>query len=362
MNETILKMDKMREKRIIYPFSAIVDQELLKTALLLLAINPRIGGLLIYGEKGSGKSMAVRALADLLPEIKVVDGCPFNCNPDDPTMMCSLCHDKYTKVGKLPYSFKKMEVITLPLGATEDRVIGTLDIEKVFKEGIKALQPGILARANRNILYIDEINLLPDHIADDILDAAASGRNIVEREGVSVAHPSRFILIGTMNPEEGSLRPQLLDRLALSVTITGIVDENLRIEVIKRNLDFIKNPETLLKKYKEEQEKLKDKIMKARDLVEKVELSEYHYHVIAKLCTLLNVDGHRPDIIIALTAQTLAALNERTEIINEDIEIAAHLTLGHRTRNSGFDPPATPEEIKSTLSRAIKEAKKFFRE
>ncbi|MEM2127646.1 MAG: ATP-binding protein, partial [Candidatus Bathyarchaeia archaeon] len=198
--------------RPVYPFSALVGQPELKLALLLNAVNPMIGGLLIRGQKGTGKSTAVRALVDILPEISVVRGCPFNCNPFDPTNMCPTCLDKYLRGNPLDAETRRMKVVTLPIGATEDRVVGSLDIEKAISEGIRALQPGLLAEANQNILYIDEVNLLPDHITDSILDAAASGWNVVEREGISVQHPSRFILIGTMNPEEGELRPQLLDR------------------------------------------------------------------------------------------------------------------------------------------------------
>ncbi len=207
-----------------FPFAAIVDQEQLLRALLFNAINPHIGGLLVRGPKGSGKSMAARALADLLPEVEVTADCIFGCSPTDPSNMCSLCRSRIEAGETLPTERRKMRVITLPLGATEDRVVGTLDIEKALREGVRALQPGILAEANQNILYVDEINLLPDHIVDDLLDAAASGLNVVEREAISVAHPSRFILIGTMNPEEGELRPQLLDRLPISVTVQTVMD------------------------------------------------------------------------------------------------------------------------------------------
>jgi len=351
----------VERERIVYPFAAIVNQDLLKLALIINAINPRIGGLLIRGEKGSGKSMAVRALADLLPEIEVVKGCPFNCNPHDPTNMCDVCREKYYKGEQLPIEKKKMKVVTLPIGATEDRVIGSLDIEKAIREGIKALQPGILAEANQNILYVDEINLLPDHIVDDILDAAASGWNIIEREGISVSHPSRFILVGTMNPEEGELRPQLLDRLPLSVTIRGIRDEDLRIEVIRRNIEFSENPIEFRKKYEEEQNKLKERIIKARELLEKVEVPEPILRAVARLCLSLNVDGHRPDIVIIQAAKALAAFSGRTTIEVNDIKIAAKLALSHRTRRGGFEEPASSDEIEQTLNKVISSLKDFFR-
>ena len=208
--------------RPVYPFTAIVGQEELKLALLLNAVNPHIGGLLIRGPKGTGKSTSVRALSDILPEVDVVEGCRFNCSPTDPTNMCGDCLARYRKDGELPKVARPMRVVTLPIGATEDRVVGSLDIEQAIKLGIRALEPGILAEANQNVLYIDEVNLLPDHITDDILDVAASGWNIVEREAISLGHPARFMLIGTMNPEEGELRPQLMDRFALHVRIENI--------------------------------------------------------------------------------------------------------------------------------------------
>ena len=352
---------KFSEERIVFPFTAVVDQDLLKLALILNAINPKIGGLLVRGEKGSGKSTVVRALADLLPEIKVVKGCPFNCNPEDPTNMCDVCREKFEKGEELPVEKRKMKVVTLPIGATEDRVIGSLDIERALKEGVRALQPGILAEANQNILYVDEINLLPDHIVDDILDAAASGWNIVEREGISIAHPSRFILVGTMNPEEGELRPQLLDRLPLSVSIRGIQDEELRVEVIKRNLEFAEDPLRFRKKYEEKQRELRERIMKAIEMLPSVRIPEPVLKAVAKLCLTLQVDGHRPDIVIVQTARTLAAFQGRTIVEPEDINVAAKLALGHRTRRGGFEEPATYEEIDTAFKNVMKSMKNFFR-
>ena len=347
--------------RVIYPFTAFVDQELLKRGLILLAINPKIGGLLIRGEKGSGKSTIARAIADLLPEIEVVKGCPFNCNPHNVSNMCDNCKGRYLKGEKLPVEKKKMRVITLPLGATEDRVLGTIDIERVLKEGTKALQLGILGEANQNILYIDEINLLPDHLVDDILDASASGWNVVEREGISIAHPSRFILIGTMNPEEGDLRPQLLDRLSMSVTIVGVQDETKRVEIIKRNIEFVNNPTEFVKKYEQSQKELRERIIEARKRLSSVNISDELMYTIAKLNTKLSIDGHRPDIIIAMAAKANAAFEGRTEVTIDDIELAAQLTLGHRTRSGGLAEPATPDEISSALKESYTETKKFFR-
>ncbi len=340
--------------KIPFPFAAFVDQDELKLALLLVSINPKIGGLLIRGEKGTGKSILVRALADLLPPIDVVADCPFNCDPHDPTNMCDSCRSRYSKGEKLPVKKIKMQVVNLPIGATEDMVVGSLDIEKALREGIRALQPGILARANRNILYVDEVNLLPDNIVDIILDSAALGWNYVEREGISVAHPSRFILIGTMNPEEGELRPQLLDRFSMSITIEGVKDSNLRAEIIKRNIEFLENPIEFIKKYEKDQEELRNKIIEARKRLTNVEISDGILLLVAKLCLFLQVDGHRPDIIITMVAKTIAALFGRNYVEPEDVKVAAKLVLGHRTRRGGFLEPATPQEIEVAFDRVLK--------
>jgi magnesium chelatase subunit D len=338
-----------------YPFSAIVALNDLKLALVLNAINPKIGGLLIRGPKGSGKTTAVRALADLLPTIKVADGCAFNDNPEDPSNMCDKCRVSYARDGKLAFKERKMRVIDLPLGATEDRVIGSLDVEKAIKIGVEALEPGILAEANQNILYIDEVNLLPDHIADDLLDAAATGWNVVEREGISVKHPSRFIFIGTMNPEEGQLRPQLLDRFPLSVGAERIIDVKERIEVVKRNIEFETKPEEFLKKYSVPQEELRGKIINARKLLTQVSISDKLIEVVSAVCLELKVDGIRPDIVITKTAKTLAAFQSQKEVTPEHVLKAAELSLNHRTREGGFLEPATPQEIREVLTAKLKE-------
>ncbi|MCD6242144.1 VWA domain-containing protein [Candidatus Bathyarchaeota archaeon] len=344
------------QKRIVFPFSAIVNLDKLKLAILINAINPKIGGILIRGPKGSGKTTIARALADILPKIKVVKGCPFNCNPYDPSNMCPKCFERYKKGEKLPVEEREMVVVDLPLGATEDRVVGSLDVEKAIKYGIEALEPGILAEANQNILYVDEINLLPDHIADDLLDAAATGWNVVEREGVSVRHPSRFIFIGTMNPEEGELRPQLLDRFPLSVTVGRISSVEERMEIVRRNLEFEKNPEAFIKKFEPYQRELKKRIIQARKILPKVKLNEALLEAICKACLELKVDGVRPDIVISKAACTLAAFENRIEVTMDDILVAAELALSHRTREGGFLEPATPEEIKDVFLGKIKEA------
>jgi len=343
----------MAFERIAYPFTAIVGQEELKLALLLNAINPSIGGLLIRGQKGTGKSTAVRALADLLPEIEVAKGCPFQCNPKDPTNMCENCYELYKGGKPLQFERRTMRVVTLPIGATEDRVIGSLDIERAIKEGVKALDPGILAETNQSILYVDEVNLLPDHIVDDILDAAASGWNIVEREAISVAHPARFILIGTMNPEEGELRPQLLDRFSLHTAITGIFDKDQRVEIIRRNLEFGEDSLGFRKKFERQQVELRQKILQARKRINRVTIPDRLLDAVARVCIQLHVDGHRPDIVMVRSAKALAALEGRKEASGQDIVRVAGMALSHRTRRGGFEEPAKPEQIKTAFDQAL---------
>jgi magnesium chelatase subunit D len=342
-------------KRVVFPFSAIVALGKLKLAILINAINPKIGGILIRGPKGSGKTTAVRGLTDILPNVKVVKDCPFNCNPFDPSNMCPKCSEHYKRIGKLPVEEMEMTVVNLPLGATEDRVVGSLDVEKAIKLGVEALEPGILAEANQNILYVDEINLLPDHIADDFLDAAATGWNVVEREGISVSHPSRFIFIGTMNPEEGELRPQLLDRFPLSVSVERISSVKDRMEVVKRNMGFEENPERFREKYKIAQGELKRRIIRARDILSKVVMSERLIEAVCRACLDLKVDGMRPDIVISKAACTLAAFEDRTRVTSNDVLVASELALSHRTRQGGFLEPATPDEIKKTFMDKVKE-------
>ncbi len=343
----------MAYERLVYPFSAIISQEQLKLALLLNAINPQIGGVLIRGPKGTGKSTSVRALAELLPDISVTKDCPFNCSPTDPTDMCGDCFSAFQKGVQQSYERRRMRVVNLPIGATEDRVIGSLDIEKAIKMGMRALEPGILAEANQNILYIDEVNLLPDHITDDILDVSASGWNVIEREAISVSHPARFILIGTMNPEEGELRPQLLDRFALHVTVTEVLDEKRRVEVIRNNLLFGENPLAFVKSFADKQEELRQKILGAIKILGGVKVPEAILESVAHACLTLNIDGHRPDIVIVRAAKTLAAFEGRLEVTPDDVMRVAPMAIGVRTRREGFEEPATPEDIKKAFNSAF---------
>ncbi len=343
--------------RNVLPFTALVNHDELKLALLLNAINPSIGGLLITGPKGTGKTTVVRSLAALLPEIPVVKGCKFRCDPDNATELCTACTAKFEKTKKLNTKMQKMRVVNLPLSATEDRVVGSLDVERAIREGEAALKPGILADANQNILYVDEVNLLPDHIVDSLLDAAATGINVVEREGISVSHPARFIFVGSMNPEEGELRPQLLDRFPLHVAIQRPFSQEERVEIIQINIDFERDPRALQKKWAPKEDKLRDEITAARERMKTVMISEDIMQVIAHLTTELQVDGARPDIVIAKTAMAFAAFDGRTTVTADDIETVAPLALSHRTRQRGILEPPTGNEIHDVMKEARKKAK-----
>jgi magnesium chelatase subunit D len=345
-------------KRKTIPFTSIVGQEDMKFALILNAVNPRIGGVLIRGDKGTAKSTAVRALADLLEEIQVVEDCPFNCDPTNPEEMCDICFKRSEK-SLIKEACRKTPVIDLPLGATEDRVVGSLNVERAIKEGIKALEPGILAAANRGILYIDEVNLLDDHVADVLLDCSAMGVNIVEREGVSVAHPAKFILVGTMNPEEGELRPQLLDRFGLQVSVVGISDVDQRMQIAKNAESFEADPEAFAMRYQAEQGQLKEKISQARNLLQKVAMSDDLLRLIASTCIDLGVKTHRAEIVITRTAKTISALEGRTEVIGEDVKKAMQLALAHRMRSRPFEPPnLSQEKLEESMEKHQKEPQK----
>ncbi len=330
-------------KRIIYPFVAIVGQEDMKLALILNVINPDIGGVLIRGEKGTAKSTAVRALAEVLPEIKVVKDCPFQLLPYESPETCNMCPRKecaqkiLTGEKEVEIIERKIDVVELPLGATEDRVVGTLDLEAALTHGRKEIEPGILAQAHRGILYVDEVNLLEDHLVDVLLDSAAMGINTVEREGISFSHPSRFVLIGTMNPEEGELRPQLLDRFGLCVTIEGIKEISSRVEILKRKDEFENNPEEFFLKWKDKSKQLQKKIIEAKKNYKNIETGEETFREIVDFTLQIGVDGHRADIVILKTAKALAAYEGETKVLPHHIEKAAHLAMPHRMRRRPFE-------------------------
>lgn len=328
----------------VYPFSAIVGQDKMKLALMLNVINPKIGGVLLRGEKGTGKSLAVRALAHLLPEVEVVADCPFHCDPQRPKDLCSACNAKVAKGEQLSVAKRSVTVADLPVGATEDRLVGTLDIEKAIKSGEKHFEPGILAEANRNILYIDEVNLLDDHLVDVLLDAAAMGINYVEREGVSFTHPSQFVLVGTMNPEEGELRPQLLDRFALSVEVKGIPYREARAEIVRRRIAFEADPAGFIASQTENQNQVREKIINATKLLPQVKLSDDMLDLITLICTDFGVDGHRADITVYKTACTIAAFKGKTNVTEEDVKEAAELALAHRHRRQPFEEPQMEQQ------------------
>lgn len=320
----------------IYPFTAIVGQERMRRALVLNAVDPRIGGVLIRGERGTAKSTAARALAALLPEVQVIHGCRFGCDPKKPSTWCTECRERFPTAAQVPVDVRRTPFINLPVSATEDRVVGTLDIEAAIQKGERHFEPGVLAAANRGLLYIDEVNLLDDHVVDVLLDAAAMGMNIVEREGISFSHPARFILVGTMNPEEGDLRPQLLDRFALSVEILGIREPRERVAIMERNLAFEGDPVRFAEHWQPREQELTQMIARARELVEHVEYTSRDLLSIAALTSSLGVDGHRPDLVILKVARAQAAFDGRRRITERDIALAAELALPHRLKHTPF--------------------------
>lgn len=321
----------------VFPFSAIVGQDKMKLALILNAVNPRLGGVLIRGEKGTAKSTAVRALAALLPEMEVVKGCRFGCDPGIKSKLCPECRQKLAEGKALETEKLRMAVVDLPINATEDRVVGTLDLEHALKEGEKKFEPGVLADANRGILYVDEVNLLDDHIVDVLLDSAAMGVNTVEREGVSYSHPAEFILVGTMNPEEGELRPQLLDRFGLCVNIQTIRDSDQRVEIIKRWAEYEQDPEKFHEHWKPEDVKLGQRIQAAKKLLPEVEISADMLFRIANISIALAVDGHRSDLVLMKSAKTRAAFLARKQVTPEDIDACIEHVFAHRMRRRPFE-------------------------
>lgn len=322
-----------------FPFTAVVGQDDLRLALLLNAVSPAVGGVLVRGEKGTAKSTAVRALSALLPEVAVVAGCRFSCDPAAPD---AACPDGPHEAGGDAQRAARM--VELPVGASEDRLVGALDIERALAEGVKAFEPGLLADAHRGILYVDEVNLLHDHLVDLLLDAAAMGASYVEREGVSVRHAARFLLVGTMNPEEGELRPQLLDRFGLTVEVAASREPDQRVEVVRRRLAYDDNPAEFTARWADEEASVRQRIVAARQLLPSVRLGDGALRQIAATCAAFEVDGMRADIVMARTATALAAWAGRTEVLAEDVRQAALLALPHRRRRNPFDAPGLDED------------------
>ncbi|MET8926778.1 putative cobaltochelatase [Streptomyces sp. NPDC004623] len=331
-----------------YPFTALVGQDDLRLGLLLNAVSPAVGGVLVRGEKGTAKSTAVRALAALMPEVAVVAGCRFSCDPGAPDPACpDGPHEAGTGVSRAA------RTVELPVGASEDRLVGALDIERALSEGVKAFEPGLLADAHRGILYVDEVNLLHDHLVDLLLDAAAMGASYVEREGVSVRHAARFLLVGTMNPEEGELRPQLLDRFGLTVEVAASRETDLRVEVVRRRLAYDDDPAGFAARWADEEAALRERIVSARALLPRVVLGDGVLRQIAATCAAFEVDGMRADIVMARTATALAAWAGREEVVSDDVRQAALLALPHRRRRNPFDAPGLDED---RLDEALQDA------
>jgi magnesium chelatase subunit I len=339
----------MSRGSVVFPFVDIVGQEEMKRALILNVVDPGIGGVLLKGEKGTAKSTTVRSLGGVLPRRKAVKGCRFRCDPSDPDRMCESCR---AGLPSLESEEVQMEVVELPLGATEDRVAGTIDIEHALKTGEKRFEPGVLARANGNLLYIDEVNLLDDHIVDMLLDSAAMGVNYVEREGISFSHPSRFILVGTMNPEEGDLRPQLLDRFGLSVDIKGERDPKVRAEIVRRRLEFDDSPDAYVKARSQETEPLRGRIAEASARLRSVRLGPEALDAVVAVTSHFGIDGHRADIVMMKAARANAAFEGRDSVTAEDISAVAGPVLSHRLRRRPFEDSSIDRE---ELERCLKD-------
>jgi len=321
-----------------FPFAAIIGQEEMKLALQLNVIDPKIGGVMIMGDRGTGKSTTIRALADLLPDITVIKNDPFNTDPK------SFSGDYETEQIKIP-------MVELPLGATEDRVCGTINLKEILSGGSSTFEPGLLARANRGLLYVDEINLLDDHLVDVLLDSAASGWNTVEREGISIKHPAKFILIGSGNPEEGELRPQLLDRFGMHAEIRTIKDPNLRVKIVEERISFDQSPQMWFEKYEQEQINIQNRIINAQNGLKEVTISKEYQLKISQICSELEIEGLRGDIVSTRAAKALAAFENRLEVKKEDIQRTITLCLRHRLRRDPMESINSGEKIESIFQK-----------
>jgi magnesium chelatase subunit I len=337
-----------------FPFSALVAQDELKLALLCAAVDPNIGGVLIFGDRGTGKSTAVRALAALLPPMKVIAGCRYGCDPATPQRWCTECRARPAG-SRVKTQTVAVPVIDLPLGATEDRVVGTLNLEQALSSGLRTFEPGLLARANRGFLYIDEVNLLEDHLVDLLIDVAASGENLVEREGLSVRHPARFVLVGSGNPEEGELRPQLLDRFGLSVEVRTPQDIELRIQIVRRRDDFERDSEAFMALWQNEEGRVRRQILAARRRLDAVVLPEQALRWAAQLCARVGTDGLRGELTLVRAARALAALRGHRSVRAEELAEVAPGALRHRLRRDPLDEAGSSARIE----RALQEQESF---
>ena len=326
-----------------FPFAAIIGQEEMKLALQLNVIDPKIGGVMIMGDRGTGKSTTIRALADLLPDINIIKNDPFNTNPKG--------LNKEYEIDAI-----KIPMVELPLGATEDRVCGTINLKEILSGGNSTFEPGLLARANRGILYVDEINLLDDHLVDVLLDSAASGWNTVEREGISIKHPARFILVGSGNPEEGELRPQLLDRFGMHAEIRTIREPNLRVRIVEERISFDIAPQEWFEKYDLEQNAIQDRIIKAQNLLEEVTIDQAFQLKISQICSELQIEGLRGDIVSTRAAKALAAFENRTEVILSDIERTITLCLRHRLRTDPMQTISTGDRVSEVFTNIFSDS------
>ena len=334
-----------------FPFSAIVGQDEMKLAILCAAVDPRIGGVLVFGDRGTGKSTAVRALAALLPKMKAVVGCRYACDPADASSSCEDCPK--LKAGKVKTKLVPVPVVDLPLGATEDRVVGALDLEKALTAGIKAFEPGLLARAHRGFLYIDEVNLLEDHLVDLLIDVAASGENVVEREGLSVRHPARFVLVGSGNPEEGELRPQLLDRFGLAVEVRTPQDLPSRVEVVRRRDAYERDPAAFDERWRNEDDRLRKQLVAARELLPKVSVPDSALERAAQLCMGLGTDGLRGELTVIRAARALAALDGAAVVGDDQIRRVAKPALRHRLRRDPLDETDASARVDRVLAEVF---------
>jgi magnesium chelatase subunit I len=332
----------------VFPFSAIVAQDEMKLALISSAIDPTIGGVLVFGDRGTGKSTAVRALAALLPPMRVVAGCRYGCDPGIPAALCAECRER-ERTGRLLSRLAPVPVVDMPLGVTEDRVVGALDLELALSRGVKAFEPGLLARANRGFLYIDEVNLLEDHLVDLLIDVAASGENVVEREGLSVRHPARFVLIGSGNPEEGELRPQLLDRFGLSVEVKTTTELGERIEVVKRRDEFEREPGAFVAKWKNQDDKLRRRIVAGRKRLADIDLPDAVLESAARLCMQLGTDGLRAELTLIRAARALASFEQAKHVQVAHLRRVAPPALRHRLRRDPLDESGSSARIERAV-------------